>query len=146
MEAMPSSGQTAASNARRRKLFIALGCVLIPAVLCLSFLPGTDKYVLHTRGRFHSLGHLITFSALAYVAMRSARTLQVRTLLFVTALFLGFAIELGEHLVYRSYMEWKDVLLDSLGVITGTILALITEPTAPYSPNASTPARSPFGH
>lgn len=129
---MSLSDQTGTSNAgHRRRLFILLACVLIPAVLCLSFLPGTDKYVLHTQGRFHSLGHLLVFCVLAFVAMRSARSLQARAILFLAAVFLGFAIELTEHLVYRSYMEWKDVLLDFFGVLAGTILARLTEPEYP---------------
>jgi hypothetical protein len=39
---------------------------------------------------------------------------------------LGFAIEVGEHLVYHNPMEWKDVFMDVTGAVGGTLAALAT--------------------
>ncbi len=93
-------------------------------VLVVSFLPLQDKYFLHTKGRFHSWGHLFAFIVIGLVTGRAARTLRGHILVFLAAIFFGFSLEAGEHLVFGNGMEWKDVLVDSLGVVSGTVLAL----------------------
>lgn len=109
---------------RERTVFAALTCTAVLAVATLSFLPKADKAALHTRGRFHSVGHFALFGIVAYVAGRAARSWQGRFLLFLGVIVLGFGIELGEHLVYGTLLEWSDVLLDAVGVVGGTLVAL----------------------
>jgi hypothetical protein len=113
---------------RQRTMFAALAFVLISSVASLSFLPYESKQVLHTRGRFHSWGHLLVFSVIAYLVARVARSLRARVLLFVIALAFGFGIEVTEHLVFHGVLEWKDVAVDALGVAGGTLLAIISAP------------------
>jgi hypothetical protein len=84
--------------------------------------------MLHTRGRFHSWGHLIVFFLVAYILARTTQSLRGRILIFLGSLVLGFGIEAGERLVFGSHMEWKDVLVDAAGVIGGTLLAIFTAP------------------
>ena len=113
---------------RQRNFFLALACIVVPGIALFSFLPGKAKSVLHTRGRFHSWGHLIVFLCLSYIVARTALSLRGRILLFLASLVLGFGIEAGERLVFGSHMEWKDVLVDAAGVIGGTLLAIFTAP------------------
>jgi hypothetical protein len=113
---------------RKRAIFAALACVVVLAVTILSFLPVSDKNALHTTGRFHSLGHLLAFSIVALLAARISRSVLVRILVLIGSLLLGFGIESAEHLVYHSLLEWKDVLVDALGVIGGTLIGLLTTP------------------
>jgi hypothetical protein len=113
---------------KERIFFIVLACVVFPAVAILSFLPEADKTALHTRGRFHSLGHFLIFSFVAFVAGRTSRSVQTRILLFVGALVFGFGIEFVEHYIYQAAIEWPDVLVDFVGVIGGTLVALVSAP------------------
>lgn len=75
-------------------------------------------------GRFHSLGHLLDFSIVALLAVRISRSVLVRIPIFIGSLLLGFGIESAEHLVYHNLLEWKDVLVDALGAIGGTLIGL----------------------
>jgi hypothetical protein len=111
-----------------RIVFIAIACIAFPAIVVLSLLPNGDKSVLHTRGRFHSLGHFLVFGLVAYVAGRTSRSVRVRLFLFAFVVLFGFGVELAEHLTYLAALEWKDVLVDSAGVIVGTLIAFAGSP------------------
>jgi hypothetical protein len=113
---------------KRRNPFVVLACVLFPALILLSFLSPGEKSALHTTGRFHISGHLLAFTVLAYIVARTSRSVRVRMALFLACLLCGVAIEVGEHLVYRSTLEWIDMLADGGGVLIGTVLALLSTP------------------
>jgi hypothetical protein len=108
-----------------RAVSIAFASAVILAVAIVSFLPGDDKHILHTRGRFHSWGHLLAFSVIGFGVARITHSLRGRILFLLGALVLGLAIEYGEHFVFLSPLEWKDVLADGLGVLCGTLLAIL---------------------
>jgi len=114
---------TTMAKLRERSVSIALACVVVVAVAIVSFLPAGDKRRLHTIGRFHSLGHLLAFAAVAFVLARTTDSSRVRTVLFLASLVLGFGIEYGEHSIFGNPVEWKDVLVDTLGVVGGTLTA-----------------------
>jgi hypothetical protein len=111
-----------------RIVFIAIACIAFPAIVVLSMLPIGDKIALHTRGRFHSLGHFVAFGVVAYVAGRTSRSVQIRIMLFVGVLLFGFGVELAEHLTYQAAFEWTDVLIDAAGVLVGTLIAFVGTP------------------
>ena len=92
----------------------------------VSFLPVRGKRALHTEGRWHASLHLAVFCIVGFVAVRTARSWAARIAAFAGAVLFGFLIEEGEHLVYGASMEWKDVLVDTIGAIAGTLLALLT--------------------
>jgi hypothetical protein len=116
------------NSGRERIAFLALGCVLVGAIAFVSFLPIEDKYLLHTRGRFHFWGHLLVFFVVAYVAVRISRSTYARVLFFLGSLAFGVGIEVGEHFAFGSVLEWKDVLVDSLGVVGGALIAVVSTP------------------
>jgi hypothetical protein len=70
----------------------------------------------------------LAFSIVALLAVRISRSVLVRILVFIGSLLFGFGIESAEHLVYHNLLEWKDVLVDALGVIGGTLIGLLTAP------------------
>ena len=115
---------------RGSSLFLALASILIPAITLLSFLPSKDKQLLHTHGRYHSWGHLLVFCVIGFILTRAARTERMRMWLFIAAMLFGFGIEIAEHLVFLSPLEWKDVFMDVTGVVGGTLMALATAPVA----------------
>ena len=118
---------------RGSSLFLAFASILIPAITLLSFLPSSSKAKLHTHGRYHSWGHLLVFCVIGFVMTRAARTERMRMWLFIAAMLFGFGIEIAEHLVFKSPLEWKDVFMDVTGVVGGTLMALATAPAAPES-------------
>jgi hypothetical protein len=107
---------------------VLLACLVVPGIALFSFLPGRQKQILHTHGRFHSWGHLVCFLVVSYIAARTTKSLRGRLVMFLCSLVLGFGIEAGERLLFKTAMEWKDVLVDAAGVIAGTLLAIITAP------------------
>jgi VanZ family protein len=118
--------QSRSGSPRRKIASIVLALALGAAVTIGSFLPEEDKQIVHSRGRFHLLGHFFVFSAIGFVASRAASTRKGRVVAFCAAVFLGTAIELTEHFAYQSALERKDILVDFLGVVAGTMLARIT--------------------
>ena len=100
--------------------------LVVLAALVISFLPSEDKHALHTRGHYHSWGHLIVFGVVAFVVARASRTVMARILLFLGSIVFGFAIEYAEHVAFKGSIEWKDVVVDTLGVLLGTVLAVFT--------------------
>jgi uncharacterized membrane protein len=119
----------AGQDARGRRVVpLALAVVVSMAVAVGSFLPPADKRRLHSEGRFHSWGHLAVFCVVGFVAARTAHSLWARIAVFSAAIAFGFAIEYGEHCVFGSPLEWKDVLVDALGVIGGTLIAMVVAP------------------
>ncbi len=90
-------------------------------------MPPAYKAVLHTRGRFHSWLHVVTFGSLAFVAARSTRSNPVRMAWFAGVLVFGFAVELAEKIQFRGLLEWRDVLVDSIGISVATLLALLLD-------------------
>jgi hypothetical protein len=122
---------------KERSVSIALACLVVAAVAVVSFLPAGDKRRLHTIGRFHSLGHLLAFAVVAFVVARTTHSSRVRTVLFLASLVLGFGIEYGEHSIFGNPVEWKDVLVDTLGVVGGTLTAAAVPVSQPKDQNST---------
>ena len=99
---------------------------LVACVAFVSFLPVRGKRALHTEGRLHVSLHLAVFALVSFVAFHAARSRAARIAAFAGAVLFGFLIEEGEHLIYGGAMEWKDVLTDTMGVIVGTLLAVLS--------------------
>jgi VanZ family protein len=116
------------ATVERRNTSLALASFVVAGVAFVSFLPVAGKRALHTEGRLHVGLHLVVFSVVGFVVFHAARSRAARIAAFVGAVLFGFLIEVGEHLVYGGAMEWKDVLMDTVGVIVGTLLALLIAP------------------
>lgn len=108
-----------------RTISVVLACAVVAAVAVVSFLPAGDKRRLHTVGRFHSWGHLLAFAVVAFFVTRTTNSSRVRAGLFLVSVVLGFGIEYGEHSLFGNPVEWKDVLVDTLGAGCGTLAASI---------------------
>jgi VanZ family protein len=113
---------------KRSHVAILLACFVLTGVSFVSFLPVAGKRALHTEGRLHAGLHFVVFSVVGFVVFRAARSRAARIAAFAGAVLFGLAIEVGEHLVYRGDMEWKDVLVDTIGVVVGTLLAMVSAP------------------
>ena len=106
---------------------------MVALIVLVSFLPPADKHVLHTRGRFHLLGHLVAFASVGFMAVMTPRTFRSRILFVAGLVLLAFGIEFGEHLAFSTVIEWPDVLMDFMGVFSGVVLALLSRPQTDFS-------------
>jgi len=120
------------SNNRRVICGAAL-IVLTGIISVISFLPGSEKHILHTRGRFHPLGHLLAFASLGYLTVMTPKAFRTRLLLIAGLFLFAFGIEIGEHFVFMGALEWPDVLTDFAGVFIGILLAFLSRTTAVIS-------------
>jgi hypothetical protein len=111
-----------------QSLFIALSSVVVLAIGLISFLPEYDKDALHTRGMFHHWAHFLVFAVLAYAVARTTRSRTKQIILCLAALVFGSGIELAEAILYSAPLEWNDVLVDSVGVLAGSLLAQLSQP------------------
>ena len=115
-------------GSRRQSVILLFVAILMTAgVFAGSLLPMQYKAVLHTHGRLHSWIHLFVFGALAFVAARSTRSAPLRLAFFAAALAFGFAVEVTEHITYHGALEWRDVLVDAIGISVATLLALLLD-------------------
>ncbi len=98
---------------------------MISGIGTLSFFT-QGKKMLHTHGQYHSWLHLAAFGVIGFMLVRGGRNDMQRRWFFIAAMVMGFAIEVGEHLVFHSRLEWKDVFMDVTGAVGGTLAALAT--------------------
>lgn len=118
---------------KRKLVFGAALAAMVALIAFVSFLPMGDKHVLHTRGRFHPLGHFLAFATIGFVGTMTPKTSRNRLLFFLGLVLFALGIESGEHLIFEMPMEWSDVLLDWLGVFSGLLLAFLSRPHADFS-------------
>ena len=118
---------------KRKLVFGTALAMMVALIVFVSFLPVGDKHVLHTRGRFHPLGHVLAFAAIGFVGAMTPKTFRYRLLSFLVLILFALGIEIGEHLIFQIPMEWSDVLLDFLGVFSGLLLALLFSPYKSFS-------------
>ncbi|HEY9126382.1 MAG TPA: hypothetical protein VIM62_04605 [Acidobacteriaceae bacterium] len=110
---------------RSAPFFLALASLMISVMGALSF-STEGKRILHTHGQYHSWAHLLGFAVIGFVLVRAGRNDVERRWLFIGAMVMGFAIELGEHFLFHNPLEWKDVFMDVTGAVNGTLAALTT--------------------
>lgn len=110
---------------RSAPFFLALASFMISGIGMLSFF-SEGKRVLHTHGQYHSWLHLLAFAVVGFALVRAGRNDVQRRWFFIAAMVMGFAIEVGEFLVFHNRLEWKDVFMDVTGAVGGTLAALAT--------------------
>jgi hypothetical protein len=54
---------------------------------------------------------------------------MTRFFLFVGMLAFGFGTEFVEHARFQNDIEWMDVLVDSVGVVFGSVIAWVSAPS-----------------
>jgi VanZ family protein len=108
---------------RTHRAFLASLWVLFIAVL--SFLPRHYKEELHTTGSLHDYGHILAFCGAAFMLACISQNIFARAGLLLAGLALGVCLEIGQHLIYATQIEWHDILLDTVGSVLGLLLALV---------------------
>ncbi len=99
-------------------------------VFALSLAPLSIKMELHTTGRMHSLGHFVVFAITAFLLCWKAVGLQAKLPRLLAAVVFGLASEGLEKVAYHPRFEWRDVFVDTAGVLAGFLAAVIAQRSA----------------
>ena len=73
----------------------------------------------------HLWDHLLAFGVGAMLIANATRKASVRNRLLFGSLLLAFGLELSQHFVYGTPLEWRDVLMDALGLSLCPLLVLL---------------------
>ena len=109
---------------KRRLAVIFAGVAALVGLVVLSFLDLQIKQRLHTRGRFHSLGHFCVFAFVEILLAMGVRARSTRLIGASALAILGCVIEIAQYIIYGQPLETLDMQVDALGVIVGLLLVL----------------------
>ena len=101
------------------RLLIPLWFAFLTAI---SLMPLGFKNALGTTGQYHAWGHFFVFLLTAVLVSWNSKSLALRIVSGAFALAFGILLEGLERVVYHNTFEWKDVLMDGLGVLAGLLL------------------------
>ncbi len=104
---------------------IALACAWVLLVVAASFLPYHLKQDLHTKGRLHLWYHMLAFGIGALLLANAAWSRSAQITFLITALFMGWLLEFGQHAIYGTQLEIDDILMDGFGLMLGTLLFFV---------------------
>ncbi|NVJ66998.1 MAG: VanZ family protein [Gammaproteobacteria bacterium] len=106
------------------KFFKVLFLIACLAVFIVSLLPGK---VLPSSLIWDKAGHFIAYCGLAGIC-RFASNKRADWQLIMAVIVFSFAIELLQQLIPNRSFEWYDLLANSLGALSGTIIAKFIKP------------------
>jgi hypothetical protein len=118
----------------RRRVLLRLVPIWVLCVVVGSLLPGRTKLAIgtttldrmrtrtETSGPIHRSVHLGVFGATALLFLLVAPDRRREAVAALAALALGALIEVTQHLLFGSVMEWWDVRDDSVGVLVAFAL------------------------
>jgi hypothetical protein len=118
-------GDCESASKRNERARIAFAFAWALSVVVLSFLPSPYKQHLHSSGPLHLCDHFLAFGLGAVLIGYAFRTTPSRIIVGLFTLLLACLLELGQHSVYRSSIEWSDMAADALGFACGGFLLWI---------------------
>ena len=109
--------------------------IWIALVIAISISPLSFKLRLHTIGALHDFGHYVVYALTGIFLWIVAERRVTRVFAFLFGIVLSVGQEWAENRMYHAGFEWKDVVTDLAGLVTGfalmiVITALIGEPRA----------------
>ena len=115
-------------NSGSTPLLILLAFVVwLLMMVALSVIPLSFKLKLHTTGHYHDFGHYFVFLITAVMACQLARRFAGRLFVFFVVLAVALIQEWLENHMYHAGYEWKDVVTDLAGIVTGFALVTLAE-------------------
>jgi hypothetical protein len=70
--------------------------------------------------------HYVAFAGAALLLFSLSRSRRREALGALATFFLGFSLELLQHLIYRNHLEWRDVADDGLAILLALALYRLT--------------------
>jgi glycopeptide antibiotics resistance protein len=116
------------SDRHRNTALIRFAFVLWLAVLVMvSLLPLSFKWKLHTHGSLHDYLHYAAFFVTAIFLWLISKGALGRTFAFAAGLIFSYLQEWAENWIYHAGFEWRDVITDFAGLLSGfALMFLIT--------------------
>jgi len=106
---------------RYRRLWLAIGWLMILIVLILSLMPRPPQ-PLHFGGA-DKLEHVLAYFILMGWFAQIYHQLRTRLWIAISLIALGVAIEILQPILAPRYFEWWDMLADTVGVLLAWALA-----------------------
>ena len=107
----------------RRRTLLFMGAALSLGIGTLALVPGQYRAWLHTAGRLHSTMHFVAFFGISLLLLRGTRSKKAHALLIAIAILLGIGTEFVEHRLYHAPLEYKDIVFDLCGILSGWLTA-----------------------
>ena len=117
--------ETSTTGNRNHPLMNAMRCALLVALTILSFAKENAKVRLHTTGHYHLLGHILAFGFVELLIVKNARSMTSRLAWTGGMILFGCSVEILQHLVYLTPIEFLDMWADGLGIMLGLMTCLI---------------------
>ncbi len=95
------------------------------ALLSCSLLPLSIKISLHTTADhriLHPMVHMVSFALLALPLAAMAKVIRESVLALIAVTSFGAIIEILEARIYHQPLELSDIVIDSVGALTGLLL------------------------
>ena len=99
-------------------------------VVGISLLPYPAKIFLGTTGAFHKIGHYATFAITAAILCWGTAGLRRKLTCSFAALSLAVVLETIEAVQYHNPIEWRDLVLDAAGILSGFLFVTVIVPKA----------------
>jgi hypothetical protein len=96
-------------------------------VAALSLLPLHAKNFLLTTGFLHTYGHIVIFGITGALCCRALYKPLTSVIGGMAVLAFGFCLEFLQWLIYGNRFEWRDLVLDALGITCGLLLLSIAK-------------------
>jgi hypothetical protein len=106
------------SHSDTRRVRLALWMVCLAA---LSVVPLWVKRAIGANGVLHNAGHLAAFAVTGILFLQCKRPDRFQGWLLWPLVAFAFALEWAEAVLFRNVFEWRDVGIDTLGLLTALL-------------------------
>lgn len=120
-----SEANTSTFAQRCRPLSLVAAILWGFVIVAASFLPGYSKQSLHMQGTFHVFCHFVAYFILTPLLLLSFRATLLRGVALSSSILIAVATEIGEHLVFRTAIEYRDMAIDLCGIVCGVIVVIV---------------------
>jgi hypothetical protein len=120
-----TNSESPATGNGNRRLTNVIRFALVVALGVLSFAKENAKVRMHTTGHYHLVGHILAFGFVELLIVKNARSMTSRLAWTGGMILFGCSVEILQHLVYRTPIEFNDMWADGLGIMLGLMTCLI---------------------
>jgi hypothetical protein len=120
--AAPGPDTPARATAASRAVLLIANWVWLALLVAGSLQPARPGII---KGNHRPI-HYVAFAGAALLLFALSRTRRREIQGAISIFFLGFSLELLQHLIYRNYLEWRDVADDGLAILLALALYRLT--------------------
>ncbi len=110
-------------NTKAKLILFVIWLLLVTGI---SLVPFHVKLRLGTMGAWHNAGHVLAFIAATVLACWLVNSLPARVFCCLGVLVIALTLEKLEQLSSHLPYEWHDIRVDSIGILIGFLLTLLS--------------------